>query len=476
MKLRTIVLGARLKELKKQLDELVKKDDNFTSRANELKTAFVEITAETPAEDRAAVEKEIEDFDAEQETHEAEKKRISEEIAATEDELKQLEDKQENTQPEETPAEDRNERKVVSVMNTRTMAIFGTRTRAEVESMIKREEVKAWITEYRNAIKEKRAIQNVGLTIPEVMLPIIRENIERYSKLYDRVYLKRVRGEAKQNLTGTIPEAVWTECCATLNELSWGFYQETFGCYMVGGFYVLCNANIEDSDMDLAAEILGSFGRSIGLALDKAILWGRNIAANNSMPQGIVPSLAQTSQPADWSAVALPWVDLHTSNIVSVGSVASPLSGAALIAGIIEASGCTDTKYSRGEMTWAMNNKTYKKLVSSVILATANGEFRSAVNGEMPVLGGDIVVLDFLPDNVIPFGYFDLYELVERKGQTVASSEHVRFLQNETVYKGIARYDGKPVVRKAFGVILLNGAELDLTDVTFPQDAANLGN
>ena len=37
-------------------------------------------------------------------------------------------------------------------------------------------------------------------------------------------------------------------------------------------------------------------------------------------------------------------------------------------------------------------------------------------------------------------------------------SEHVRFLEDQTIFKGTARYDGKPAIREAFAVIGIGGA------------------
>jgi HK97 family phage major capsid protein len=89
------------------------------------------------------------------------------------------------------------------------------------------------------------------------------------------------------------------------------------------------------------------------------------------------------------------------------------------------------------------------------------------------VVGGAIEVLDFLPDNVIVGGYFDLYTLAERAGSQFASSEHVRFLQDQTVMKGTARYDGQPVIAEGFVAIGL-GTTPNAT-MTFAADTANEG-
>jgi len=69
-------------------------------------------------------------------------------------------------------------------------------------------------------------------------------------------------------------------------------------------------------------------------------------------------------------------------------------------------------------------------------------------------------------------GYFDLYTLAERAGTKFAQSEHVRFLQDQTVMKGTARYDGAPAIPEAFVAIGIKGATPAAT-MTFAQDTAN---
>jgi HK97 family phage major capsid protein len=91
----------------------------------------------------------------------------------------------------------------------------------------------------------------------------------------------------------------------------------------------------------------------------------------------------------------------------------------------------------------------------------------------MPVVGGVIEVLDFIPDNVILGGYMDLYLLAERAGARFAESEHVRFIQDQTVFKGTARYDGKPVIAEGFVAIGIKGTTPSATGVTFAPDPAN---
>ena len=341
----------------------------------------------------------------------------------------------------------------------------------ERDAFFAREDVQTWLGEVRSAIKEKRALNNVGVLIPEVFLGLLRENILRYSKLYKYVDVRRISGNARLAIMGTIPEAVWTECCANLNELSLTFYEMEIDCYGVGAYFAVCNATLEDSDINLASELITALGQSIGIALDKAILYGKNTAANQKMPLGIVSRLCQTSQPSGYPATARPWVDLSTTNVLSIPA---GTEGAALIKAIATDFAAAKGKYSRGTKVFVMNEKTYTLLGTSTIVQAADGSIVTGVFDRMPVVGGVIEVLDFIPDNVIIGGYFDLYLLGERAGNEFATSEHVRFLSNQTVMKGTARYDGAPEIAEAFVAIGLNGVTPTETMV-FAADTANPG-
>ena len=70
----------------------------------------------------------------------------------------------------------------------------------------------------------------------------------------------------------------------------------------------------------------------------------------------------------------------------------------------------------------------------------------------MPVVGGDIVELNFIPEGDIVFGYMGLYLLAERAGTHISQSEHARFIEDQTVFKGTARYDGIPAIPEGFAV------------------------
>lgn len=466
MALKTLLLRKKITDVKKQLAALMAKDAEFEQRRKDLEAA---IEAAQTDEERSAVEEAVDAFDTEQAENEKAKGDLDQAVRDLEKELEEEESKQDTTPPPEaTPPAEENERKDNKTMKI-LRRVFAKMSAQERADFVSREDVKQYLADFRTSIREKRAVNNVGLTIPEVMLGLLRQNIEGYSKLYKHVTARSVSGDGRMLVEGAIPEAVWTECCANINELSLGFNDVEVDCYKVAGYFKICNANLEDSDIDLAGEILDAIGQAIGLALDKAILYGRNSAANAKMPQGIVSRLVEQSQPAGYSSTARAWVDLHVSN---VRTIANTNTGIALFQQILLASGAAKNKYARGGKTWCINETTRTFLAAQGMTINAEGVLVSAVNGTMPVIGGTVEILEFIPDYVIIGGYFENYLLAERKGKQFAQSEHVRFLQDETVMKGTARYDGEPVIAEAFVAMGINGTTPN-SDMTFGEDEAN---
>ena len=463
MALKALLLRRKIDDRKTMLDALREKDADFEKREAEYAAAIDEVTDETPAEDRSALEAAITAFDAELQEHRDSVNALESEISELQEQLAAEEARQDTTPKHNDPAK-AEERKDDSTVNTITRArFFGKMSVQERDAFAAREDVQAYLQEVRSSIKEKRALTNVGLTIPEVMLGLLRENLINYSKLYRHVTVRTVRGDGRYLIMGVVPEAIWTECCANLNELTLAFNDLELNCYMVAGYFAVCNANIEDSDLDLIAELLEALAQAIGLALDKAILYGRNTAAAQNMPQGIVSRLAQTEQPTGYPATARPWADLHTTNIKTI---ANTVTGVDFFKQLALASGAAKGRYARGEKVWVMNEVTYTKVVAEAMSIDAGGAIVSGVNGTMPVIGGIIEVLNFIPDNVIIGGYFELYVLGERRGPRFGTSEHVRFLQDQTVMKGVARYDGAPAIAEAFVAVGIGSAPT-ATAVTF---------
>lgn len=472
MALKVLLLRKRLDEKKNELEELRALDPRMDEKEKELEAAIAEAVSD---EDKAAVEGLVDEFEGEKKDHEAAKASLTAEIAGLEQDLKEAEE----TAPEssgpsgnqgggdggspDTRTKNNESRKDDGIMK-RTVRGFGRMDMQSRNAFVAREEVKDFLQRVRELGVEKRAVTGAQLTIPEVVLSLLRENIADYSKLLAHVNLQSVAGTARQTIMGVVPEAIWTEACATLNELDLSFSAVEVDGYMVGGFIPICNAVLEDSDVNLAGAILDALGKAIGYAVDKAIIYG----TGNKMPLGVVTRLAQTAKPSDWAATAPEWKNISASNVKKL----AVKTGTAFFQQLVLATGSAKSTYSRSGLTWVMNDTTKKKMVAEALAVNAAGAIVSGIENTMPVVGGDIVTLDFMADDDIVFGYFDLYLLAERAGAQMGSSEHVRFIQNQTVFKGTARYDGTPVFGDAFSIVNINNTA-PTTSVTFAPDKAN---
>lgn len=445
MALKVLMLRKKLNDKQKSLDALRMKSAEFETREADLEKSIEEAKTD---EERSVVEEAINQFETEKESHTEAIGSLEREVQELEDEIKAEEEKQNTAPPVDPVPAEENRNKENTNMNTRTK-FFGM-TVQERDAFIAREDVQKVLSEVRSAIAQKRAISNAGLLIPDVMLGLLRENIENYSKLYKHVDVRRLGGAGRMVIEGTIPEAVWTEMCANLNELDLSFTSLEVDGYKVGGYFKVCNATLEDSDIDLAAELLRVLGEAIGLALDKAILYG----TGTKMPTGIVTSLAAVT---------------GTPNIFSI---AASVTGLALFQNILTDYAAADNKYSRGNIVWAMNEATYTKLRVQAMSINAAGAIVSGMERTMPVIGGAVETLNFIPDNVIVAGYGDMYLLAERKGVQLSTSEHAFWVADQTGFKGTARYDGKVKDADAFVAIGINGVT-PTAAMTFAADTAN---
>ena len=472
MALKQIMLSRKIEQKKNELAALREKDTDFQTREAELEKAIEEAKTE---EEQQVVEEEVEKFDTEKTEHDEAKANLETEIGDLEAELERSEKEPPVLSQREVHKKQKVRTNVMrSDINIRSLPMskraFDALPGELRESIIQREDVKDFLAKLRGMKGAIRAVQGGELEIPVVFLDLISENMYRYSKLLNRVRVRSVPGEARQTISGTVPEAVWTEMCGAINELTFSFNQITMDGYKVAGFIPVCNSLLEDtvSNLDLASWIIEMISEAIGLAEDKAILYGKGAASH--MPLGIVTRLAQESKPADYPANAPAWTDLHTTNIQKINS--DSMTGVEFWSALTLATGNTFTKYNRGEMFWAMNSKTYAKLRSKLITFTATGDVVANLYGYLPVITGNVDVLEFIPDGDIIGGYGDLYLWVDRASMKIESDRSVQFIQDNTVFRGKARADGAPVIPGAFVAININNTDVT-TAMNFAADTAN---
>ena len=466
MALKVLLLRSKLTAVNATLTQLREQLDGFETREAEL---AADIEAAQTDDERAACETAIGEF-------EADRDKVTADIETAEAEARSLTEQIESAEANATEARgaspaEKNQRGAHKTMPNHTAGDARSRfygmTYAQRDAFFAREDVTEFLTRTREMLGQQRAVSGASLGIPEVMLDIIRDNINRYSKLIGYTRLRQVRGKARQNVVGTVPEAVWTEMVGTLNELTISISQIETDGYKVGGYVFVSNCYLEDDDnIGLATEILDQLGQAIGYALDKAILFG----TGTKMPVGIATRLAAAEQPAWWGTNQGTFTALATTNVIKANSAAK--NGEEFYADLITALGAADPKYSNGTPVWVCNHKTHVALQCKALAFDGAAALTAGVTSEMPIIGGKIVELDFVPDNEIIGGYMDLYLLAEREGTTLEQSREVKFIEDQTAFKASARYDGKPVRGEAFVVVRYDNVA-PVTSVTFATDSAN---
>lgn len=470
MALKVLLLRSKLSAVNATLAQLREQLDGFETREAEL---AADIEAAQTDDERAACETAIGEFEADRdkvtadiEAAEADAASLTEQIEAAEANAAEARSAAHTNPTHHT------ERGAHNTMPTNTAggdarSRFYGMTYAQRDAFFARDDVTAFLTRTREMLGQQRAVSGAALGIPEVMLDIIRDNINRYSKLIGYTRLRQVRGKARQNVVGTVPEAVWTEMVGTLNDLTVSISQIETDGYKVGGYVFVSNCYLEDDDnIGLATEILDQLGQAIGYALDKAILFG----TGTKMPVGIATRLAAAEQPAWWGTNQGTFTALATTNVIKANSAAK--NGVEFYADLITALGAADPKYSNGTPVWVCNHKTHVALQCKALAFNSAAALTAGVTSEMPIIGGKIVELDFVPDNEIIGGYMDLYLLAEREGTTLEQSSEVKFIEDQTAFKATARYDGKPVRGEAFVVVRYDNVA-PVTSATFAADSAN---
>lgn len=470
--LRVLVLNSEITALRAQLTPLEKTRDGFAAREEQLRQALSEITETSTDEERNAVSSAVDTFEQERSANAAEIARIQGEIDTRSAEIARLEAEQ--TPPPAAPAvsnsdtrnNDHHERSFVPMNNTTERRWFGL-TYAERDALMQTEQVRTFLQNVREARAQQRSVTGGELGIPDGFLPILRDLTYQESKFLRFVFTTTFRGTTRQNVAGIAPEAIWTEMTDALNELDINFWQLTMDGYMVGGYMAVPNSVLmDDSDLQLATTILQALASSLAKAIDKSIWFG----TGEKMPVGIITRLAATAKPAWWGAQQADFTDLHTSHILKLDLSAK--TSTEFFQPLVAALAVAKPDYSNGTVVWTMNRKTHMDLMSRALAYNSAAAMVAGVNNTMPVVGGEIVEWEVMPDNEIAGGFMSLYRSVEREGTVIESNTNVRWLQNQTCFKGLQRRDGKPALGEAFVLVNYGNTE-PTTTTTFGKDLAN---
>lgn len=429
MALRQIMLTKKIEQRKASLAELIEQEKTLETRAQELEQAIEE--AQT-VEEEAAVTEEVEKYEADKTDLDGKKTTLEGEIADLEGELEELNSKEPNNTPPADGGEQRQKQTKSQGGETR-MRENKFETRAQMLERLNQPEVREFYTTIAKAVNDKRELAGTDIVIPEQVISMIQQRLGDYSTLYREVNVEQLNGTARIIMDGAIPEAIWTEMCDPVQELASGFSQTELDGFKVGGFIPVCNAILEDAMINLANFIETRLAMAIAKALDKAILIGEGAAAKQ--PLGIITALAT----------------VPAQNVPSDGTLPDIVGNMALIDD-------GEDGVPVGEVIAVMKRSTYySRIAPQTFLPTSDGRLviQTAQSPRLPD-GTRVVFSQYAPADKIVLGDFKKYLLGERRGVQLAVSTDVRFIQDQTVFKGTARYDGKPIYPEYFVVITLD--------------------
>ncbi|GIP38313.1 hypothetical protein J31TS4_15930 [Paenibacillus sp. J31TS4] len=426
--LKQLMLGKKIERAKATLSELLEKETALKTRSSNAEKALEEAQTD---EEIAAVEEEAGAIETEQADLDEKKSTLEGEIQALEGELEQLNSKTPSNN--QTPAPAPEARNQNQGGETR-MKGNKYETRAQMLERLNRPEVREFYGNIVTAIQNKRALSNTDIIIPEVVINAIQQRLGDYSTLYREVNVETLNGTARIVMDGAIPEAIWTEMCDPVQELATSFSQTELDGFKVGGFIPVCNAILEDSMIDLANFIESRLAMAIAKALDKAILVGTG--ASGKQPLGIITALAAAEH--------------AERRVTSDGTLKDIVSNMSLLDD-------GEDGVPIGEVIAVMRRSTYyARIAPQTFLPTADGRLviQTAQSPRLPD-GTRVVFSQYAPADQIVMGDFKKYMLGERRGVQLAVSTDVRFIEDQTVFKGTARYDGKPIYPDYFVVITL---------------------
>lgn len=405
MALKQAIRANKIKNYRKELEPLlVRKEEVETT----IRSAIEEL------ESREFSDEELVDAEAVQTELEEEEKTLQERIDELEAKIKGLEEEnRQEVEEVETAAE-----KADTEIKEEKREVVHMNKRQERTAYLNQDNVRDFYGRLAEAVKT-RAVTNGDLLIPEEVIVNLLPMVAEQSKFYNEVNVVRLSGSGRAILEGANPEAIWTEMCDPVEELALAFSAVEVDGFKVGGYIPVCNAVLEDSLINLADYIESKLATAIAKALDKAIVAGTG--TTGKQPTGIINGVTPTA-----------------------------LTGNKLSDILATMGGLKDDNL--GVVKIAMRRSDYfGKVFGQLIGETDAGQMVTPNIAQANIAGIPIIFSDDVPAGGFIIGDFKKYLLAERSGTRFEASRDVQFIQDNTVFKMTARYDGKPVDAEYFG-------------------------
>lgn len=413
--LKQLRLQIDLKKKRSELVELQGKKAEYQRRSAELEKALEEAKTD---DDIKIVEEGLSELEKEKDINLNEKiNTLNQEVSNIENELKELIKKD---------VEDEKQEKLENRSENKSMEYTTHQVREMVKNgeYYKRSEVK----EFYEGIRNIRSVTGSELTVPEVVTLRIYDIIGDYCTLYPLVDKIQLKGKLRILIDVDTTPAEWLEDSSIAETDVGTIGYIDFDGYTLGKLVAVDNAILQDSIINLDDYIIKKIARALGLALDLAILKGDG----TKKPTGILTGMSSDNK-----------VTVVTEGLFEI------MKNISLI----------DTgEDSVSEIVCVMKRSTYyDKFLKYTINVDNNGN----IVGKLPnlvkpdLLGLRVEFNQNMDTNQVLFGDFSKYTLVTREGINIARSEHAKFKENQTAFRGIGRFDGKVTNKNAFALVTI---------------------
>ncbi|WP_336636850.1 phage major capsid protein [Lysinibacillus fusiformis] len=423
MTLKQLMVSKKIEQRKSTLVDLMLREEEFQNRSAELVTALEEAKTE---EEISTVESEINKLDSD-------KEEVTNKKTVLEDEIKTLETELEQLNSNAPSNQQRSKQLPIQTRGEESMNRLQVRELLKTGEYYERSEVKEFYEQFKNL----RAVTGGELSIPDVVVNRIMDIMGDFTTLYPLVDKVAIKGTTRILVDTDTTAATWMEQTASIPTGDVGTITKIdFDGFKVGKVTFVDNSLLNDSIVNLDDYVTKKIARAIAKALDIAIVSGTGAA--NKQPTGIVPSLK-----AEHKVEAVADEKLIKNTVKHIGLIDSG----------------EDTV---GEIAAVMKRSTYyNRFLEFSIQVNAEGN----VVGKLPnlkqpdLLGLPVVFNNSLAVDQVLFGEFDKYTLIERESITIDNSEHVKFVEDQTAFRGKGRYDGKPTNVDAFVLVTIKDVE-----------------
>lgn len=303
-------------------------------------------------------------------------------------------------------------------------------TRDSVKELLRTGEyyTRGAVKAFYDGLKQKRAVTGAELTIPNEVLNKIQIMMGDYGTIYPLCDIVQLHGTARVLIDTSDTSASWLEQGNMPEESDVGTIADVeLDGFMLAKVLKIPNYVLKDSIVNLDDYVTKKISKAFAAALDDGVLNGSGPSSKTMT--GIIPSLGSD----------------HKFEVYSGETMLGTLIA---LLGEVDSGNGID-----GDITVVMKRSDYYKYIApKTIQVDSNGR----LVGSVPALanpnffGLDVKFSNKMPEKSFLAGEFNQYIIGERSMAEVTSSDQPLFMKDQTAFKGVGRYDGKPINKNAF--------------------------